>query len=122
MNKRILQVRKDNGKNQDEFASDLNLTKNFISLIETGKREPSDRTVKDICKKYNVNEIWLRTGEGEPYIPKTRDEYVAELTVDLLMEEEDSFKNRFISLLAQMSHEEWLLLEKMVDKLANKKE
>ncbi len=65
MNKRILEIRKDAGKTQDVFAEKLGLTKNFISLIETGKREPSDRTIKDICREFNINEDWLRTGKGE---------------------------------------------------------
>ena len=65
MNKRIMQVRKRFNYNQDEFADSLGLTKNFISLIETEKRDPSDRTVKDICRTFNVSESWLRTGKGE---------------------------------------------------------
>lgn len=65
MNTRIAMVRKESGKNQTEFAEILGLTKNYISLVETGKREPSDRTIKDICKSFNINEEWLRYGTGE---------------------------------------------------------
>lgn len=64
MNKRIKKVRNKAGLNQEKFAERIGLTKNFISLIETGMRIPSDRTIKDICREFNVNEIWLRTGEG----------------------------------------------------------
>lgn len=120
MNNRIALVRKDNNCKQDAFAESIGLTKNFISLIETGKREPSDRTIKDICRVYNVNEEWLKTGEGEMYLPKSIEDDLANLTVDLLKESSDSFKNRFISLLAKMSDDEWAMLENLVDKLAKK--
>lgn len=122
MNNRISLIRKQKGLKQDAFAERLGLTKNFISLVETGKREPSDRTIKDICREFGVNETWLKTGEGEMYLPEDRERELARLTVDLFTESPESFKNRFISLLAKMSDEEWALLENMVDKLANKKE
>jgi transcriptional regulator with XRE-family HTH domain len=115
VNKRIMQVRKQIPLNQDDFADALGLTKNFISLIETGKREPSDRTIRDICREFNVNEVWLRTGVGEMFIPKTREDAIAELTLDLLKDEPDSFRNRVVSALAKMSVEEWKVLEKVFD-------
>ena len=120
MNTRIAAVRKTKELNQDEFASSLGLTKNFISLVETGKREPSDRTIKDICREYNVNEKWLRTGEGEMFVTLDRETELALLTANLFKESSDSFKNRFISLLARMSEDQWLMLEDMVEKLAKK--
>lgn len=72
MKTRVKTVRKDAQLNQDQFAERLNLSKNFVSLIETGARIPSDRTIADICEKFSVNETWLRTGEGEPYKPRSR--------------------------------------------------
>jgi transcriptional regulator with XRE-family HTH domain len=117
MNERIAMVRKAQPCKQDEFAESLGLTKNFISLIETGKREPSDRTIKDICRVYNVNEDWLRYGEGEMFLPMDREEELAKFTSNLFLEQSDSFKSRFVSMLARMTDEEWLLLEQMVDRL-----
>ena len=49
MKNRILKIRKDSKLNQEDFGLRLNLTKNYISLIETGNRIPSDRTISDIC-------------------------------------------------------------------------
>ena len=120
MNERIAILRKKLNCKQDDFAETLGLSKNFISLVETGKREPSDRTIKDICFKFNVNETWLRTGKGEMFMPLDREQELAKLTVDLLQEEKESFRNRFISLLARMSDEEWRLLEKMFEELTKK--
>ena len=35
--------------------------------MESGKSNPSDQTVRSICREFNVSEVWLRTGQGEPY-------------------------------------------------------
>ena len=113
MKNRIIEVRKDKKLNQEEFANKLNLSRNFINQIESGKKNPSDRTIIDICKKFNVNEEWLRTGEGEMYLPIERESEIAKLTVQLLSEESDSFKNRLVSALSRLSEDEWELLEKM---------
>lgn len=64
---RIIEVRKDNDCNQEQFANKLNLSRNFISQVESGKKNFSDRTISDICREFSVNEEWLRTGKGEKY-------------------------------------------------------
>ena len=120
MNERIALIRKDKKCKQDDFAESLGLTKNFISLVETGKREPSDRTIKDICRVYNVNENWLRTGEGEMYLPEDRQTEIARLTVELLTEETDSFKNRLVSALAKLTEEQWELLAQIAENITKK--
>ena len=68
MNERIRELRKMLGINQSEFADTLNLKQNSISLIEVGKRNPSDRTISDICQKFNVSESWIRNGTGDVFI------------------------------------------------------
>ena len=62
------------------MAAELNLSKNFVSQIETGSRNPSDRTICDICKKFRVNEEWLLNGTGEQYLPPDEEAtYITEL-------------------------------------------
>lgn len=124
MKDRIIEIRNRVGQNgkkmtQDEFASRLNLSRSFINQIEVGAKNPSDRTILDICREFNVNEEWLRTGEGEMFIPKTREDAIADLTLELLKDEPDSFRNRVVSALAKMSVEEWKVLEKMFDDIVN---
>lgn len=120
MHDRISAIRKAKGINQIKFAEELNLSRNFISLIETGAREPSERTIKDICLKFGVNENWLRYGEGEMFLPIDREKEIARMTIDLLREESDSFKNRLISALSRLSEEEWELLAKIADDITKK--
>lgn len=69
MNSRIKLLREELLKlSQADFAEMLNLKRNSISLIEVGKRNPSDRTISDICQKFNVSESWIRNGTGDVFI------------------------------------------------------
>lgn len=121
MNERIKYLRKEIlDKTQDDFSSAVGLSRNFIAQIETGAKIPSDRTVKDICRVYNVNEDWLRYGKGEMFKEKTMKEELVELTDKLLSEESTSFKNRLVSALARLSEEQWDLLEGIIDEISKK--
>lgn len=82
MKSRILQIRKESKLTQDAFAEKLNLSKNFVWMLEKGERVPSDRTISDICREFNVNENWLRTGNGYMYV-EIEDE-TASIVSDLL--------------------------------------
>ena len=117
MNERIKALRKVLGMSQDIFAEKLGLTKNYISLIENGKRNLSEQSVKVLCREFNVNEEWLRNGTGEMFLPTDRNADIARLTKQLLDEESDSFKNRLISILSNLSVEEWQYLEKRAKEL-----
>ena len=92
LNGRIKWIREQKGLNQSDFADALNLKRNSISLIEGGKRNPSDRTIIDICKTFNVSENWLRTGNGEPFI-ETPNTAMAQLQKEYNL---DSFSSNLI--------------------------
>lgn len=117
MNERIKALRKVLGMSQDIFAEKLGLTKNYISLIENGNRNLSEQSVKVLCREFNVNEEWLRNGTGEMFLPTDRNADIARLTKQLPDEESDSFKNRLISILSNLSVEEWQYLEKRAKEL-----
>lgn len=122
MNSRIKKIRENEDLTQDAFGKKIGSARNTIANYEMGNRTPSNAVITSICREFNVNETWLRTGEGEMYLPVCREKELAELTTTFLLEESDSFKSRFISFLARMSDEEWMMLERMVDKLAKKEE
>lgn len=117
MNKRIALIRKEMGLNQQTFADRIGLTKNFVSLVETGNRAPSDRTISDICREFSINETWLRTGEGEMFKPVNRDAEIAAFMGDVMRGESDDFRRRLVAVLAKLDPEEWELLERMALKL-----
>ena len=118
MNKRISEVRKANNFNQQEFADRLGLTKNFISLLETGSREPSDRTIKDICEKFSISETWLRTGEGDMRIPRSREEEIADMVAKAISGTNE-FKKAVIRMICTRSEAELESLEKMLKAIAD---
>ena len=118
---RIENLIKQLGITKTKFAEKLSVSQPYISKIIISGYVPSDRLIEDICEKFNANEKWLRTGEGEMFIRKTRSETIADFMVDMLNEEEPSYKRRLIEALADLSTDEWKLLENITLKLAEKK-
>ena len=114
MNIRIKKVRTNAGLTQQTFADRLGISRNFINYIETGSRVPSDRTIKDICEKFNVNEEWLRTGEGSMNVELTRNQELQMLVNNVMREQDESFKKDFTTALLKMSPEGWKALEQFV--------
>ena len=70
MKNRIKKIRLDKNLTQSEFGKALGVKGNTITNYENGLRKPSDAILLSICREFNVNEEWLRTGNGEPYTPK----------------------------------------------------
>lgn len=69
MNTRILSVRKNAGLTQQAFADRIGVKRNTVAVYESGGCNVSDSVIKNICNEFSVNEKWLRTGEGDMYIP-----------------------------------------------------
>lgn len=67
MNDRISALITALGIKKVDFAKRLNISQSFVSDMCSGKSKPSDRTIVDICRKFNVNEKWLRTGKEEMF-------------------------------------------------------
>lgn len=114
----IKELRKKLSMTQSEFAEAINLSRNYIAMMEIDQREPSDRTIKDICEKFNVNEVWLRTGDGEPFQEETRQEQIMRFAAQTV-KGSDEFRKAFVSMLAKMDSEDWNALAKIFDKLAD---
>ena len=109
---RIKELRKNLGLTQQEFADRIGIKRGGVANYEIGRNEPSDSVISLICREFNVNEEWLRNGTGEMFLPADRNSDIARLTKQLLNEEPDSFKNRFISMLSNLTVDEWELLER----------
>ncbi len=114
---RIRELRKALKLTLDRFGERVGVKKSALSQIENGKSGVTDQMIKSICREFDVSETWIRTGEGEMFPPVDRRTEIARLTRQLLNEEKDSFKNRFISMLADLSVEEWEFLEKRAKQL-----
>lgn len=116
MHERIDALIKALGLNQTKFADRINVSRSYVSQMCIGNKIPADRTISDICREFDVNETWLRTGEGEMFIKKSREEEIAAFVGNILKGEPD-FRRRLVSVLARLSVEEWILLEEMAKKL-----
>lgn len=120
MNERIKDLRKSLGLTQLEFGEQVGVKANTIGNYEIGLRTPSDAVIRAICREFNVNEDWLRTGEGEMFNPQ--DEKLAAFVGSLVADDSEPFKRRMVELLADLTPEEWKLLEKMAERLTKKEE
>ncbi|MGE9890316.1 helix-turn-helix transcriptional regulator [Mediterraneibacter faecis] len=125
MNERLRKLRKELDMTQQEFADKIGIARGNIGSYEVGKSAISNAVISLICKtdfpKGRVNETWLRTGEGEMFIEASRDEQIAAFVGSILKDEEDTFKKKFISMLAALDESDWEVLQKMVELLQEKK-
>ena len=98
MNERIKELRLKLGLSQDEFGRRLGVTRGAITNIELNKVEPKPLFIDLMCREFHVNEIWLRTGEGEMFLPQDRSDLIAQEVNRFMAEHPDSFRHdAFIS-------------------------
>lgn len=117
MKDRIRDLRKALQMTQQEFAAKIGASRNSIASYETGARVPLDSVLTLISRTFNVNEDWLRTGEGAMFNEVTRDERVAEFVGEALSGKSDSIKRRMISVLSRMSDDDWAAMEHFAELL-----
>jgi transcriptional regulator with XRE-family HTH domain len=132
MNIRIKELRTEHLKKkfgrkitQQEFADRLGLSQNFIWQIEKGEREPSDRTISDICREFGVDRVWMETGAGEPFRPVDRDEQIAAI-LSRAIAGNTTARDRLIRAFSQLPDEMFeqaeKILEEIVENLQKEKE
>lgn len=119
MNERIKKIRIELGLSQEEFGRRLGVTRGAVTNIELNKVEPKPLFIDLICREFNVDENWLRTGEGEMFRQQSRDEEMAALMGQLLADRPESFRRQLISVLLRFDPNgpEWQVLENIYDAL-----
>lgn len=121
--KRIEFLRKDLGLSRRAFGEKLSVTESVIVNIEYDRlKRPNQKEslYKLICNEFNVNEEWLRTGEGEMLKEIDKENQLMIWAASVLKDESDSFRRRFVKALSELGEEEWELIEKFALKLHNK--
>lgn len=120
ISKRIARVVDENCRgNKSAFARALNITPAFAAQLYNGQREPSDRTIADICQKFGVSRLWLETGEGDDvYVSRSLNQELTTMVAALMNDAGDSFQKRFISALLQVPPDGWDAIEEFVNKLS----
>ena len=116
---RIRALRIKNHMSQDEFGSKIGLKRSGLSLIESGRNNPTEQTILSVCREFGVNETWLRTGEGKPFVEKSREAQILSY-FEPLKDLNDEFKSRFAKALAALNEKDWEIINKLVDRLKRK--
>ena len=115
MHNRIKAVRNTVKLTQQEFADRLGIRRGTIANYELGRNEPIDAVITLICREFNVNEHWLRTGEGEMFRPQTEREELHMLFAQFMAGDDDPdlqrFKEALFTVLLRTTKDEWRILE-----------
>lgn len=119
---RVKQIRKDNGLTLEKFGEKVGVTKQTISRIENGINSLTDQMVISICREFDINENWLRTGEGEMEVELSKEEYITDFVSRILKTKEDSFKKRYINMLSRLDEKGWEALEQVANAMGQLKE
>ena len=113
INERIKKIINSLDKTKTEIAKTLNVTPAYLSkLVKTGN--PSDMFISNFCYTYNVNENWLRTGEGDMFISQAEKEKITAFLADVFNDEEKPYKKQLILALADLSDDGWKGIEELI--------
>lgn len=123
-NERIRELREQLKISQTEFANRLGSGRGIIKNIEEGRTVPKPQWLDLVAQVFDVNRVWLETGDGEMFIQKTRDDKIAAFVGEALADNDDDFKRAVLELLADLDAEDWQALKTIAKKInaINKKE
>lgn len=112
INKRISIVVEETGLTKTAFAKRINVSQGLISQICNGTTNPSERTVKDICREFEVNENWLRYGIGEMKAETDQRQKLSRFFADVLATAPDE-RSAFVAALDDLPPEFWPMVAKL---------
>lgn len=117
INDRIKYLRKDVFHlTQEDLGRYLGLTRANIANIESGRISVTDRVIVTLEKEFGINTDWLRYGSGEPILPKSRNQTIADFMADLISEK-DTTRSRLIEALAKLDADDWEDIERIGRKI-----
>lgn len=119
---RIAAVIKASGLTKTAFAERLNVSQSFVSRLAVGASVPSDRTIADICREFNVNEHWLRTGEGEMFSTLSREEEITRFAMEIIRDPDSEFQRQLLTTMTRLEPAQWKLMEQMLDQLLQQRQ
>lgn len=109
---RVREVRKALGLTLEKFGDKIGMKKNSVSQIENGKNNVTDANIKAICREFNVDYIWLTTGDGEMFVDSD-DDFIEK--IDRIMAGESDIRKNAIKALVNASTEDIEALERLID-------
>lgn len=115
MGERIRAVRVAHNLTQQEFADKIGCSRGALANYEIGRNEPINTVIVAICREFSIDEHWLRTGEGEMRVPRSREEEIAYMVGKAL--EGSPLKKAVIRMICSRSESELAALDKMLKDL-----
>ena len=119
MNERIKELRKELNLTLEKFGERLGIQKATLSKIENGTVSITERNIAAICREFNVNENWLRTGEGDIHIQISEEDELMQWAGKVLSKQSSDFQYRFVKMLMGLTEEQWQVFEDKVRELAS---
>ncbi len=113
INSRICRLITELSMTKTSFAKALNLSQPFVSQICTGYSQPSERTILDICREFNVNEQWLRSGEGDMFLRLSRNDEIAAYVARVMKDENAYYQQKMLLFFSRLSPEMLKKLEEV---------
>lgn len=113
MNTRIKNLRKQLGLTQSEFGEKIGLKGNTITNYENNIRTPSDAVIYSICREFNVNEQWLRSGEGDMFLRLSRNDEIAAYVARVMKDENAYYQQKMLLFFSRLSSEMLKKLEEV---------
>lgn len=110
MDERIKELRKALGLTQQKFADAIGVRQNTVAQYEMGRNPPNDTVITLICREFNVSEKWLRTGEGDMFQPKTRNEELFEFAAKVAEGDPGSIQAQLLAVMSRLTDEQWEVL------------
>lgn len=107
---RVKTIRKELMLNQTQFAEKIGISQRALSSIERETTNLTERNTREICRVFNVNEQWLRTGEGEMLVEPSEDEQLAQFVGEVLAGRPDDLRRAFLVAMAQLDENGWKCL------------
>ena len=110
MEERLKELRKTLNLTQQEFAEKIGVKRNTIAQYESGRNAPIDAVITLICRTYGVNETWLRTGEGEMFQPKSRNDELLDYARRIAEGDPGSIQAQLLTVMTRLTDAQWEVL------------
>ena len=117
MDERIKKLRKTLGLTQQKFADAIGVRQNTVAQYEMGRNPPNDTVITLICREFSVNEAWLRTGDGEMFAPKTRNEELFEFAVKAAESPPSAIQAQLLAVMSRLTDDQWEVLAQVAHEL-----
>lgn len=119
MKDRLRAVRLSTGLNQEQFGEEISVGRQSVAFYESGRRQPSNKTINLICATFGISKKWLLTGEGDMKEPTGDAKEIADIAKSVMTHTDDRFRLRLVKAITEMSDEELRAFKAFVVKVTS---